>query len=75
MWNIWRNRNVVAFDGDGNGAASMLCDSRRLTQSCCSTAAVIGNKRVRYASSMDLEIHTLEDPIDDLEELLMADIG
>ncbi|KAK8635748.1 hypothetical protein V6N13_004468 [Hibiscus sabdariffa] len=29
----------------------------------------------RYASLMDFEIHTLENPTDELEELLLVDIG
>ncbi|KAK8497179.1 hypothetical protein V6N12_066028 [Hibiscus sabdariffa] len=36
LWNILCNRNVVIFDNSGEGVASILEKSRRLTLSCCS---------------------------------------
>ncbi|KAK8636954.1 hypothetical protein V6N13_064387 [Hibiscus sabdariffa] len=35
----------------------------------------VANRLCRYASSVDFKIHTIENPTDELEELLLADNG
>ncbi|KAK9009949.1 hypothetical protein V6N11_036470 [Hibiscus sabdariffa] len=122
---LWREiHKFCGLQRVKNKAASILENSRRLTLTCCSTAAVIGttngygssagirvqgcervgaanvvantglhtDKRLlrpevgwiklntddhlyRYASSMDFEVHILENPTDELDELLLDDEG
>ncbi|KAK8580180.1 hypothetical protein V6N12_070464 [Hibiscus sabdariffa] len=111
LWNIRHNQNVVVFEDAGKGATAILGDSKRITQSCCSAAAIIGpmgvglstssrthsdltktledvrfihvrrncnkvaDRLCRYASSIDVEIHSLENPTIELEEFLLVNIG
>ncbi|KAK8677782.1 hypothetical protein V6N13_143305 [Hibiscus sabdariffa] len=51
LWNIRHNQNVVVFEDAGKGATAILGDSKRITQSCCSAAAIIGPMGVGLSTS------------------------